>query len=144
MDNLRIKDLIKNDGWMNLFSGMGTKADKRKSTIAVPNGFLRDAELEIIYADDGLGARIIDLLPDDMMKQGWHYEFENEKEGFEKESKIYDDVFKEIKANDKISKALKWARLYGGALILLGVYDGEELDQPLNLNKIKNFEITKK
>lgn len=29
MDNLRIKDIIKNDGWMNLFSGLGTKADKR-------------------------------------------------------------------------------------------------------------------
>ena len=143
MDDLRIKNIIKNDGWLNLFSGLGTKADKRKSTRAVPNGFLTDAELEIVYADDGLGARVIDLLPDDMMKQGWNYEFEDEKEGFEKESKIYDMVFKEIKANDKINKALKWARLYGGALILLGVYDGEELDKPLNLNKIKNFENLK-
>ena len=143
MDDLRIKNIIKNDGWMNLFSGMGTKADKRKSTKAVPNGFLMDAELETIYADDGLGARVIDLLPDDMMKQGWHYNFPDEKEGFEKYSETYDEFFKVIRANDKITKALKWARLYGGCLILLGVYDGEELDQPLNLNKIRNFENLK-
>ena len=102
-----------------------------------------DAEKEIIYADDGLGARIVDLLPEDMMKQGWHYVFENEKEGFDNYSKIYNRVFKEIRANYKIAQALKWARLYGGALILLGVYDGESLDQPLNLNKIKNFENLK-
>ena len=143
MDDLRIKDQIKNDGWVNLFSGLGTVADKRKSTRAVPNGFLMDLELETIYADDGLGARIIDLLPDDMMKQGWHYNFNSEKEGFEEKTKIYDEIFKVIGANKKINQALKWARLYGGGLILLGVYDGDELDQPLNLNKIKNFENLK-
>lgn len=142
-DDLRIRNIIKNDGWMNLFSGLGTKADKKKSTRAVPTEFLFDAELETIYADDGLGARIIDLLPEDMMKQGWHYEFENEKEGLDEYSKIYDKIFKDIKANEKISKALKWGRLYGGGLILLGVYDGENLDQPLNLNKIKSFENLK-
>lgn len=134
------KQAVRNDGWMNLFTGLGTRADKTKTTHAVPTGFLTDAEKEIVYADDGLGARVIDLLPDDMMKQGWHYVFEEEKEGMEDYSKIYNKIFKEIRANYKISQALKWARLYGGALILLGVYDGEPLDQPLNLNKIKRFE----
>lgn len=142
-DDIRIRNIIKNDGWMNLFSGLGTKADKKKSTHAVPTGFLFDAELETIYADDGLGARVVDLLPDDMMKQGWHYEFDNEKEGVEDYSKVYAKVFKDMRANDKINKALKWARLYGGCLILLGVYDGEKLDTPLNLNKIKSFENLK-
>lgn len=137
------KSVERKDGWLNLFTGLGTRADKTKSTRAVPTGFLADAEKEIIYADDGLGARIVDLLPEDMMKQGWHYVFENEKEGFDNYSKIYNHVFKEIRANYKIAQALKWARLYGGALILLGVYDGESLDQPLNLNKIKNFENLK-
>lgn len=137
------KSVERKDGWLNLFTGLGTRADKTKSTRAVPTGFLTDAEKEIIYADDGLGARIVDLLPEDMMKQGWHYVFENEKEGFDNYSKIYNHIFKEIRANYKIAQALKWARLYGGALILLGVYDGEALDQPLNLNKIKNFENLK-
>jgi len=134
------KQAVRNDGWMNLFTGLGTRADKTKTTHAVPTGFLTDAEKEIVYADDGLGARVIDLLPDDMMKQGWHYKFEDEKEGMEDYSKVYNKIFKEIRANSKISQALKWARLYGGALILLGVYDGEPLDHPLNLNKIKRFE----
>lgn len=143
MDDLRLKDKIRNDGWVNLFSGLGGKADKQKSTKARPNGFLLDVELETIYADDGLGARAVDLLPDDMMKQGWHYVFNSEKEGMEEKSKVYNEVLKTIGANKKINQALKWARLYGGCLILLGVYDGDELDQPLNLRKIKNFENLK-
>ena len=134
------KQAVRNDGWMNLFTGLGTRADKTKTTHAVPTGFLTDAEKEIVYADDGLGARVIDLLPDDMMKQGWLYVFEDEKEGMEDFSKVYNKIFKEIRANYKISQALKWARLYGGALILLGVYDGEPLAQPLTLIKIKRFE----
>lgn len=142
-DDLRIKNIIKKDGWANLFSGLGTKADKRKTTKAVPNGFLMDVELETIYADDGLGARVIDLLPEDMMKQGWHYNFASEKEGFEEKSKVYDEIFKTIGANKKITQALKWARLYGGCIILLGVYDGDDLDKPLNLRKIKSFENLK-
>lgn len=140
MSNIEQKNAVKHDGWMNLFTGLGTKADKTKSTVAMPSGFLTDAEKEIIYADDGLGARIVDLLPEDMMKQGWHYVFDNEKEGIDNFSKVYSRIFKEIKANHKIAQALKWARLYGGSLILLGVYDGQTLDQPLNLNKIKQFE----
>lgn len=135
-----LENVTKKDGWANLFSGLGTMADKSKSTRAVPTGFLTDAEKEIIYADDGLGARVIDLLPDDMMKQGWHYDFENEKEGVEEYSKVYDRYFKIIRGSYKINQALKWARLYGGCVILLGVFDGERLDTPLNFNNIKDFE----
>lgn len=143
MDNLKIKNLIKNDGWANLFTGFGTKADKSKSTTAIPNFFLSDVQLETVYSDDGLGARIVDLLPDDMMKQGWHYKFINEKEELENISKVYDEAFKELSVNDKVNKALKWARLYGGAIIILGAYDGEDLSTPLNIRKIKRFENLK-
>lgn len=143
MDDIRIKNAIKNDGWKNLFTGLGGKADKKSHTKARPDGFLLDAELETIYADDGLGANIIDFLPEDMMKHGWHYEFKNQKEGLEDLSKEYDDFFESISANNKITNALKWARLYGGGVLLIGAFDGNELDQPLNIRAIKKFENLK-
>lgn len=143
MDDIRIKNMIKADGWKNLFTGLGGKADKKTHTKARPDGFLLDAELETIYADDGLGANIIDFLPEDMMKHGWHYEFKNQKEGFEELSKTYDEFFESISANDKITNALKWARLYGGGVLLLGAFDGNELDKPLNIRAIKSFESLK-
>ena len=143
MDDLRIKNIIKNDGWKNLFTGLGGKADKKTSTKARPDGFLLDVELETIYSDDGLGANIIDYLPEDMMKRGWHYEFKNHKQGAEELSQEYDEFFNYISATDKITKALKWARLYGGGVLILGAFDGEDLSQPLRIKGIKDFENLK-
>lgn len=143
MDDIRIKNAIKNDGWKNLFTGLGGKADKKTHTKARPDGFLLDAELETIYADDGLGANIIDFLPEDMMKHGWHYEFKNQKEGLEELSDEYDAFFAHIMAIDKLTNALKWSRLYGGGVLLLGAFDGNELKQPLNIRAIKDFENLK-
>lgn len=143
MDDIRIKNIIKNDGWKNLFTGLGGNADKKTHTKARPDGFLLDAELETIYADDGLGANIIDFLPEDMMKHGWHYEFKNQKEGFEDLSNEYDEFFAHISAFDKLTNALKWARLYGGGVLLIGAFDGNELKQPLNIRAIKDFENLK-
>lgn len=142
-DDIRIRNIIKNDGWKNLFTGLGGKADKKSHTKARPDGFLLDQELETIYADDGLGANIIDFLPEDMMKHGWHYEFKNQKEGYEDLSQEYDEFFDGISANDKITNALKWSRLYGGGVILIGAFDGNELDKPLNIRAIKKFENLK-
>ena len=90
MDDLRIKNMVKNDGWKNLFTGLGGQADKKSHTKARPDGFLLDVELETIYSDDGLGANIIDYLPEDMMKRGWTYKFEKQKEGMESLSKEYE------------------------------------------------------
>ena len=143
MDNLRIKNIIKTDGWKNLFTGLGGQADKKTHTKARPDGFLLDAELETIYADDGLGANIIDFLPEDMLKHGWHYEFKNQKEGMEDLSDEYDAFFAHISVYDKLTNALKWARLYGGGVLLIGAFDGNELKEPLNIRRIKDFENLK-
>lgn len=140
-DDVKIAKRIRKDGWSNLFSGLGTKADKRKATHNTPDIIIDDVELESIYADDGLGAKIVDLLPDDMLRQGWKYKFQNEKEGMEDISKQYDDVFESVQAHEKISQAFKWARLYGGAILVIGAYDGQDLSEPLNVNKIRSFEM---
>lgn len=134
------KKRTKMDGWNNFFTGLGTKADKSRHTHAVPTGFLLDMELETIYADDGLGANIVDFLPEDMMKRGWKYEFDRKKEGIEELSKVYEDFFNQIKGYERIEKALKWARLYGGGILLIGAYDGGKLEEPLNIRSIKSFE----
>ena len=125
------------DGWANLLTGLGTKADKNKSTIAVPNGLLLDCDLEVIYADDGLGAKIVDLIVEDMFKQGWWYKFKDESP---EEERIYKELFDSVALISNLVKAEKWCRLYGGGLILLGMYDGQSLDKPLNIKRIKYWE----
>ena len=142
-DDIRLKKQIKTDGWTNLLTGLGTSADKSKYTHAKNNAIISDDELEAIYADDGIGARIVDLLPEDMMKQGFSFEFENEKENMETISKKYDSILEAIHLHDKVSEAFKWARLYGGAIIVIGAFDGQDLSEPLNVKRIRAFENLK-
>lgn len=141
-DNINKSKIIKTDGWGNLFSGMGTKADKRKSTVHSFSGIILDKELESIYNDDGLGAKIIDSVADDMVKKGWRFDFGSEIEDKE-QSKPYDEIFKKMKLTEKLNEAVKWARLYGGAVAIIGAYDGERLDTPLDPKRIKKLESLK-
>lgn len=142
-DDINLTKKAHSDGWANLLTGLGTKADKSIHTRARNNIIIPDMELEAIYSDDGIGARIVDLLPEDMLKQGWHYEFKNEKEEMEDISRKYNDIFESIHLHEKISEAFKWARLYGGAIIVIGAFDGQDLSQPLNIRRIKTFENLK-
>ncbi len=46
----------------------------------------------------------------------------------------------ELECEDAISEALQYERGYGGAAILIGADDGQELDQPLKEDRIKSVE----
>ena len=43
-------------------------------------------------------------------------------------------------AREKFRKAMSWARIYGGAMILMVVDDGKELEEPLDLGSIRKIE----
>jgi len=130
---------ILNDGWQNLITGLGTSADKQKSSKNKLNIIMSDEELEDIFIGDGLGTNIVKAIPDDMFREGWDYEFPDEDELRSKELKDeYDAVFENISAVSKIKEAFYWARLYGGAVILIGALDGKDLSQPLVAAKIRD------
>jgi phage-related protein (TIGR01555 family) len=133
------------DGWSNLISGLnGAATSKKKHTRHRPDGLIPAQELESLYAEDGLAARIVDLLVDDMFREGWEYDFPILEElKAEKIIDQYKDIMEAIGAYQKCAEAIKWGRLYGGSLILIGVTDGRTPDKPLEPKKIKSFENLK-
>ena len=133
--------MIKLDGWQNLVTGLGTAADKQRYTRITANGILADDELESLFIDDGLAAAIVKAIPDDMFREGWEYEFPGADEiESEKLADEYAAVLENIGAVQKIKEAFYWARLYGGAVILIGALDGKDLSSPLAPAGIRNFE----
>lgn len=140
-DDITLNDRIRNDGWGSLLTGMGTRADKNRSKVHTADLIISDLELESIYNDDGLGAKVIDCVADDMFKRGWEYRFENEKDDTEnKFESVYNELFKAMQVKQKLNEAVKWARLYGGCVAIIGAYDGEDFSTPLVPKKIKKFE----
>ena len=140
----RAKKFVK-DGYANLITGLNSaKAAKKRATRHRFDGLLPEQELESMFAEDGLAARIVKLLPDDMFREGWEYDFPELDDLKSAEfTDDYDEVFEVIGAQTKLKLAFYWARLYGGAAILIGVVDGQTMDKPLDPRKIKSFEKLK-
>lgn len=130
------------DGWKNLVTGLGaTKTSKKNFTRHEYSGIMSDAELESLFIDDGLSARIVKLIPDDMFREGWEYVFPKLDElSAETLAEQYASVMEEIGAQQKIKDGFNWNRLYGGAAILISALDGKTPDQPLDPKKIKTIE----
>jgi phage-related protein (TIGR01555 family) len=129
------------DGWSNLITGLNNATAKKKQTYHRPDALLSDEELESMYVEDGLAARIVNLLPNDMFREGWDYTFTDIEDLKQKEiAEQYAEVIEAIEAKQKCKEALQWARLKGGAALLIGVTDGLSLEQPLDPKRIKSFE----
>jgi phage-related protein (TIGR01555 family) len=140
----RAKRFVK-DGYANLITGLNNaKTAKKRATHHRLDSFLQEEELESMFAEDGLAARIVKLLPDDMFREGWEYEFPDIDDIKASEfTDAYDEVFEAIGAQTKLKLAFYWARLYGGAAILIGVVDGQTMDKPLDPKRIRSFEKLK-
>jgi phage-related protein (TIGR01555 family) len=130
------------DGWANLITGLGQAATAKKlHTRHVAGNIISDQELESLFVEDGLAARIVKLLPDDMFREGWEYSFPKlDVLDAEETAEKYAAVMEALEAPQKIRDAFYWKRLYGGAIILIGVVDGMEMDKPLNPKRVKSFE----
>ena len=112
------------DGWKNTMTGLGKKSsDKRQHTHFGASAMIVDQELASMYAGDGIAARIVNVVADDATKNGFTI-------GGDSDNAITNALIA-LQAAPKIADALRWARCFGGALIMLETNDGLPLDQPL-------------
>ena len=103
----------RSDGWRNLITGLGSaRTAKKEFTHHVLTGVMTDQELDSLFYDDGLAARIVTLLPDDMFREGWEYSFPK-MEDIESVAlaEQYAGFMEEIEAQPKIKDAFVWKRI---------------------------------
>jgi phage-related protein (TIGR01555 family) len=133
---------VREDGWNNIISGLGSAAAKQKYTKAIADGILSDDECEVIYTDDGLGSRIVDLIPDDMFRKGWTFDFDDvESQDQQKEyAQYYIDAFDAMNVKTQLNFGEKWGRLYGGAIGIIGALDGRGMDKQIIPKSIKEWD----
>lgn len=99
------------DGLMNVVSGLGTARDKVSNHVFV-NVDLTQGECEALYLGDGFGRKIVDLVPQDMTREWRNWQAKQAEALLETEAAF------NVRA--KVCQAETWARLYGGAAILIG------------------------
>lgn len=131
---------IRNDGYMNLLSGLNAPGLDRSvmGSFGVPgwrgnlqrywatrNSYYEYGE---IYLTNGLAQKIIDRPSDDAFQRGIKIEGDD--------SDVMQDEFDRLAIPAKFADAVRWSRLYGGAVILLIAKDGGEFTDPLNLDRL--------
>ena len=132
---------LRTDGWSNVLSGLGGQNDKTIKTTKDDFELTDDDSLAAIYMSDGLGRRIIDAVADDMTRE-WIY-LDDEEDGDEGSAKVINDELVRLGAESTMNEAIRWQRLFGGSLIIVGAMDGRKPSEPLRENQIRNIEYLK-
>ena len=130
-----IKALFRGDGWVNILAGLGGKGDKTKATDFGSFEYIQDTELTRMWMGEGLGKKIVSVVADDMTRAWITIDGDPE-------NKIMKELSR-INAKQVINKAVKWARLYRGSVVVIGYNDGQPLDQPVNWARVKGIDWIK-
>ena len=125
---------FRNDGYTNMLNKFGTAQDNSTAYQFAQEPFADDMELTRLYEGNGLFAKIIDRPSEECMKHGFDLGIADETINEYLESR-YDAL--ELEA--KFSLAEKWARLYGGSIIVMVTDDGKGLEEPLDWRRVKSI-----
>ena len=123
----KIKTQLRLDGYYNVLNKYGTQHDSTEYYQWASGSAVSDTELADLYAGNGLFSTIIDAPADDATKNGIDLSIKDKDL-----QKQIDNRLQTIHYQSKLSKALRWARLFGGAAVVILVDDGRLLQEPLN------------
>ena len=127
---------VRLDGeYINLLNRYGMEQDNSTAWHFQSEGIIPDMYLTEQYEGNGLFAKIIDIPAEESVKHG----FELGISDADVETLIT-DALDFLCWEERAATALKWARLYGGALGVMLINDGRGIDEPVNWQRIKGIE----
>lgn len=126
---------FRQDGYTNLLNKYGTAQDNSMAYAYGQEPVVTDLELIRLYEGNGLFTKIIDRPSEEAVKHGFDIDY-----GDEDIAEYVDDRLDELEFEDKFATAEKWARLYGGAIIVMLCDDGGGLEEPLDWSKVTSIE----
>ncbi len=126
---------IRRDGYKNLMNKYGTADDVSEHYRFESSEPVTDIELTVNYEENGLFSKIIDIPADDAVSSGFSYGLSDMDI-----EKYINDSLDELDFEEKASTAIKWSRLYGGALMVMVVDDGKDLIDPLDWQSIRGID----
>jgi phage-related protein (TIGR01555 family) len=128
----------RSDGWENHLTGIGTWRDKLQAGHYYPDLLLGFQELSDLYYGNDLAATIVDAPIDEAFRTP----FTPTAEDAEQVKDLRDWANDVHDLETKTAQGLQLARLFGGALIVIGADDGQPLSEPLNPNRVKDIPWT--
>jgi|GEM_PF-2409274 len=130
------------DRWVNYQTGLGTLVDKTRAAYFETPYRLNDVEITDLVSGNDLAAKCVEKRPNEMFRRG--YTLEGKKAGELDKSKIQDlteYATERLQADIRLHQGLTFGRQYGGALLILGIDDGRDQDEPVDEDNIKSIDF---
>ncbi|MSC61949.1 DUF1073 domain-containing protein [Faecalibacterium prausnitzii] len=123
------------DGYVNLLNKYGTKQDNSEAYKFEREPVIPDMQLTGLYEGNGLFSKIIDTPAEEALKHGFDLSLKSDEL-----NAFVEDALDDLEWEEKAATAIKWARLYGGALIVMLIDDGRGLEEPVDWEHIRSID----
>lgn len=123
------------DGYVNLLNKYGTKQDNSEAYKFEREPVIPDMQLTGLYEGNGLFSKIIDTPAEEALKHGFDLNLKSDEL-----NAFVEDALDDLEWEEKVATAIKWARLYGGALIVMLIDDGRGLEEPVDWEHIRSID----
>lgn len=124
------------DSYVNMMNRYGTSKDSHEHYQYVQEPTVPDDTLAAMYEGNGLFAKIIDAPAEEALKHGFTLSDVSD----EKIEDFYQEALDELDWDETAMTAMKWARLFGGSIIVMLINDGRGLEEPLDWQNIKSID----
>ena len=126
----------RSDGYVNLMNRYGTTKDTTERYRFQPEPVIPDDLLTMYYEGNGLFAKIIDTPAEEAIKHGFSLEGLKDQEIED----FYAEALDELDWEETAMTAIRWARLFGGSIVVMLVNDGRGLEEPLDWRNIRSID----
>lgn len=123
------------DGYVNLLNKYGTKQDNSEAYKFEREPVIPDMQLTGLYEGNGLFSKIIDTPAEEALKHGFDLNLKSDEL-----NAFVEDALDDLEWEERAATAIKWARLYGGALIVMLIDDGHGLEEPVDWEHIRSID----
>lgn len=125
----------KADGYLNVVTQMGSVRDKSTGTLFESDRYLGWEELSLLYEQDALAARIVRRVVDDATRTKFRLVGTDASVDWASVQSELDDH----ETIQRLGEAWVWARLYGGALVVMGIDDGRPYSEPVDWHNVRRL-----
>ena len=123
------------DGYVNLLNKYGTRQHTSEAYKFEREPVIPDMQLTGLYEGNGLFSKIIDTPAEEALKHGFDLNLKSDEV-----NAFVEDALDDLEWEEKAATAIKWARLYGGALIVMLIDDGRGLEEPVDWEHIRSID----
>lgn len=122
------------DGFINFLAGLGTWKDK--SSHHQPTfSYLDPAQLEAFYRGNWIARKIVEIPAFDATRAWRRWQ------GTDEQIEQLEECERALNLQLRLFSAMQKSRLYGGAALVIGVKDGKDWNEELDVDKIKKGDL---